>query len=673
MHRHGEVGRVAFRVAVGFTLVPILTSVVRNGLAKWYPTRDAALTIVYTNDVFSAHPPLHGLPASFSRTHPLDYHYLGALHMYLLALPVKLLGVSWGVLVGMGLLNTGWVLIALWAIRRRVGYRVGIVGCVVVASLVWGLGSQVLVDPTPVQSAPLAFLAFCLCAWSVADVDPKALLPFAFTANYLLLTHPKFLLVVAVVTVCVLAVWARRLQMCARHNEAIDASLSDGDIIADPVSRPHSWREHRRWFLAAAVVTVLVWVPPILQQFFGQRGNISAFVRGVTTGSGPSFHGVLDAASVASSTITTWPLWWRHSLEDPNFTIFGPDVAQSHQVVGALVVAMLVVAVVTNALRRRDATVVTGVGVAMVAWAAWVMTIMKAPGHTYNFHYLLTSWPLAAFVWLTLVLGIVRSRWIQRVVPAAAFSRGASAALVIVTVLFALLSYPLANYHASTGTSEVVLARRIRAAIKANVHGREPVLLVASRYPARAYLPTAALTFQEMGVPFRVPPGWDSLVYRHQREFQPGDPDVSRQLVITNAPIREPGYELVIRARRETFVRPVSRDVDAKMRRWEDGLRVLRISPKARLSSGQRRFVDDELARALSAARAEGRPLSDDADFMASLAQTNDTILGAIVEVPGVTTAQARNWVEDHIADPVGAWVYLAPLHSATGPSSVSR
>lgn len=116
--------RTLFRVAVAGA--PIAISAIRNGMLDWQPSADAAITAVRTNDVFSAHPPLIGLPAFPSVGSTIEYRYLGAPVNYLLAVPVRLFGVTWGIVLGMGILNTLWFVLAMWLIRRRVGYRTGV-------------------------------------------------------------------------------------------------------------------------------------------------------------------------------------------------------------------------------------------------------------------------------------------------------------------------------------------------------------------------------------------------------------------------------------------------------------------------------------------------------------------------------------------------------------------
>lgn len=483
-----RIDRVVFRIAVAIAASPIVISVIRNGLMGWYPSRDAALTAVYVNDVFTAHTPLVGLAASFSRGNPSQFSYLGPIHMDLLAVPVKLLGVSWGLLVGMGILNTTWFVLAMWLIRRRVGYRVGLIGCVVGASLVWALGSQVLIDPTPVQTGTLAFFACCVAAWSVADRDPAGVIPLAICANYLFLTHPKYVLVVPALALFAFVIWAWRLYRLRSRQ---------------PERWLDEWPRQRRSVIGASVIVALMWAAPVIEQLTRPGGNIRAWVTSMATQSERSEHQISQVIQITSSTLATWPLWLRDSAANPNFTIYGPTISMTRTVIGLSVVAAIGLVVGVLAGRRRDTTTVLALGAAALAWSSWTLTVSRTPKRTYNLHYLLTLWPLAAFVWLAILVGVARS--VTHLLstgsgrspgpPKASVTQatllGYRASTVALIAVLAVAAIPIANFNSGTPQGNIPNSQSIRRAIKAKVPPRRtgardraalPIAQVPPRY-----------------------------------------------------------------------------------------------------------------------------------------------------------------------------------------------
>ncbi|MBS1848018.1 MAG: hypothetical protein JST73_07045, partial [Actinobacteria bacterium] len=186
-------------------LIPLWTAAIRAGHDHWEPTWDAATTVARVRDVFSAHPPLYGLVASSSASAD-PYSYLGATQFYLLAVPVRLFGSAWGTPLGMAAIQSVALLAALWLVHRRIGSRGAILASAIVASLLLTLGSEFIIDPTPVQAVTLPFFTFLVAAWSVACDDGPAILILAAVGNYLVLTHPAMALVTpmtaAVASIC---------------------------------------------------------------------------------------------------------------------------------------------------------------------------------------------------------------------------------------------------------------------------------------------------------------------------------------------------------------------------------------------------------------------------------------------------------------------------------------
>ncbi|MBS1847495.1 MAG: hypothetical protein JST73_04395, partial [Actinobacteria bacterium] len=516
---------VIFRIAAVVAASPIMIAAIRNGMHHWTPYGDAALSVVWIRDVFSSHPPLIGLPSypSMATRHP--YNYPGALLFYLMAVPVRVLGPTWGTLLGMGVLNTTWFLGALWLIRRRVGYRYALVACLFGGSLIWSLGSQILVDVTPLQAGSLAFMALLAAAWSVADGDDIALVPLALTANFLVLTHLKFALVVPLVCAVAVGSWWFRTHRARRTCGA----GGDGS------------RRRRRWvWTVVAVVTAVAWFPPVVQQVLSVDGNLGNLVR---SSAGGGEHRVVEvtvlhAIGAVSSPMTTIPLWFRDSLAHPNFDGAGPTTSPVLQVVGGVAVLALVVFVFLACRRRGTTTITTGIFVAAVAWCGWVVSVVVNPNpFGITFGYLFEVWPLAMFVWMLSALGIARLLRERRVRSGhPTYDRSARRAAMLGLVAFAVASIPIANLGAETPQAGIPVARDVRRVLRSEVTGPTPVL-VRSTIGMPRLVPVVVLDLVESGVSVKVERGWPTRQYRAFRTFRGQPSDAPRTVVVSSIPL----------------------------------------------------------------------------------------------------------------------------------------
>ncbi len=653
--------RRLFRFAVLLALTPIASSAVRNGASGWFPTRDAAYTTVWIRDVFSPHTPLHGQPMRFPPGATDWPHYLGVVHHYLLAIPVELFGVSWGVPIGMAVLDGGWVLMALWLIRRRVGYRWGLVGCGFVTLLVWSLGSQMLIDPTPVQTGPLAFFAFCIAAWSVAETDPRGLVPLALTANYLFLTHPQYVLVVPAATAFAVGIATLRVRR-------VRARAAD------------RWPRVRRRFLPALIVagaaTVVMWAPAVIDQVFRPGGNLRIWFFSMLHQSGDSEHGIIDTIRVVTSPLTVPPFWFRPSLEDPPFSSSGPTANALVQVISFIAVAAAIASAFVLARRRADRTVVTGIGIGAVAWLAWVTTVYRQPGAGYMDAYLVTSWPLAAFTTVVVTFAFARCRRVRSRPGNPVVRRRVDAMVVVATALVALAALPTVDFGVSTTREAGDAANHLRAAIRQRVEPGPPVLVEAPRYPTRAFLPVAVLELEDMGIPVRLRPGRETMLYRSFRGLDRRRPDAGRRLVLTpDADPPTPDAELIASAGT-----PLNEPIGTYRARrdaleaWA-GSTTIRLAPTPGIDPDQRRRFDDMLAEAQAEAGAEQQTVFSSEESFLGLLILDGMLdeagedLTTLISPPGMTTAQFRAWLEDH-ATVLGDrhhFVYLDPLRGSDG------
>ena len=268
----GDVGRAAdrgrpgrsmvvwFRVAVLVSLVPVVSAGVRDALRGWIPTHDGAAMSLKAEQVFSHHPPMIGMFALASTWAGRVIHMPGPIELYLLAVPVHLLGPGGGVLLGMVLLNGSALVVTAWLLRRRVGHVLAMVGVLGLTVLCWSLGSEALVDPIPRAIGLLPLTTLFVGTWSAVDGDDVGLPVVALVATYLLQTFLGLLVIVPVLAVTTV-VWS-----------GLHAWRSRG---ATP-GRLQRWLV---WLAGSSIAALALWVPPIYQQVTSDPGNLSALLR----------------------------------------------------------------------------------------------------------------------------------------------------------------------------------------------------------------------------------------------------------------------------------------------------------------------------------------------------------------------------------------------------------
>jgi hypothetical protein len=247
--------RLVVGVLTAVLVLPLVVALVALRSPRWLPLLDLAMTELRVRDVGTGHTPLIGLVGRLSSNGNQGSHP-GPISFWSLAPTYRLLGgQSWGLFVGVVVLNTTAIALTLWVAVRRGGAALALGVAAGLAVLVHLYGTQVLTEPwnpyMPVMWWPLALLAL----WAVL-CDDLPMLPVAVVAaTFCMQTHISYLGLVggfAAVAVVVLAVRVRMLR---------------GD-------RP-ALRRLLRWSAIAAALGVVLWLPPIIDQITGDPGNAS--------------------------------------------------------------------------------------------------------------------------------------------------------------------------------------------------------------------------------------------------------------------------------------------------------------------------------------------------------------------------------------------------------------
>ncbi len=645
--------RWCYRIAVVVAVSPIVVSALRRGLTGWEPSWDVATTVVRIRDVFSMHPPLTGMAAQPSASAEVAYSFPGPMHLYLLAIPVRLLGTTWGVLLGMAAINIGCCVAALWLVRRRVGERWAVVAATVLAALLWTVGSGVLVYPTPLAIGIVPLFAFFVAAWSVAEGDRPAYVILAVLANYLFLNQLVFVVVVPVVVTVAVG-----LDLARRHRAR----------RADPTGRTRRRRHDRRWLGAAALVTLVAWLPPLIDQFFTPGGNlgklIGAFASGQVAAEQPAAvsPSLTGALGLVASVTAVPPAWLPPSFDRAPF---GPEGANASFLTGLLwSVALfgLLAWATWRAVRRSDHRVVTAVAIAVAGWGAYLLTALGNPDPKgFAQRYFLGLWSSAAFLWFVTIVAVVRAlpRRVRRV--RLAVPVGLAAVGVVLVVVAALAGFRESTNFALMPSRSTEVAPDIRAAMVPELVGEGPILIDGRHFRMRRHLPSMMLGLQDAGTEFRVQTAFDAQQFGASR-WARQHPDAVTRLRLSPSEEHGADERLVATFEPEPYLTPeefgrlqdvlidwLSTDVDD------------RINPALELDPADRAEAEASLDDALAAADGDvAGVLEASVDMLAGWGQVDGV---ALFDVPGLTGDELQVWALEAQRRSLGiVHLFAAPL-----------
>jgi hypothetical protein len=406
-------------------LVPIGVAAGRAVAGDWYPIGDNAYYSLRARDVLTDQHPLLGTWTSSSQSLGVDVNNPGPLYFDALALPARL-SATVGVAVGVGLLNAAAVVGNAVFARRRGGtpYLAGALA--MAAALSWTLASDLLVEPWQPHSMLLPFLFFMVLAWSMAAGDWAALPWAALVASYIIQTHLSY----AVLVPGLVAFGVVLLVV-----ELVRARRAGGE----------RWMVTRRRALwmggAAAVVSVLCWAQPLVEQLTGDGpGNLRTLAGSV--GTDVEEVGFGEGTRIVASVVAAPPWWARPSFAEvlrpaTIRALFGGDVEGVASGAAAAVWLGLLVVVLAAAgwyaARHRDRPALTALATAALAVVLAVLASSITPIGLFRLpyqHHYRWLWPISVFLWFAVAITfLARRRWATAVFAAA-------------TVVLAVLNLP---------------------------------------------------------------------------------------------------------------------------------------------------------------------------------------------------------------------------------------
>ena len=403
--------------------IPLMVAVGVLHHPRWYPAGDLAQVELRVRDVGSRHPPLIGMAGRIGSLAERGSHP-GPLGFWALWPLYRLLGeTAWGMQVASASLHVVAMAVILWTARRRGGVPIVLGVAAVLALLSRGYGPLTLTESWNPFLPVLWWAAFLLAAWSVV-CDDLVLLPVAaFAGSFCLQAHLSY-------GTLILGL----------------GGLTAGVVLLGTYRRrrnPRVMRHVARCVVAATVIGVLAWLPPLIDQLVHSPGNLStlwdSYVRPTET------IGGRRGLEVLLGHLSPWRL------------VTGRLGTHEWLGTGSLVPGVLLVAAwaacVVLARRLRQSALLRldlVLGVSLLLGWAWTSRI-SGPSILW---YWLVLWGWAISGLMLLAIGWTAIAFLARHVAVSSARRGAGAlgvALVATVVLFTGLFVRDAAYVGYTG------------------------------------------------------------------------------------------------------------------------------------------------------------------------------------------------------------------------------
>ena len=224
----------------------------------WSPQADPAFMELRSLDTGTARTPLLGQPSQ-SHAYVRDLgvvHHPGPWHLYLMALPVRVLGGAIGMLSVSAAITGACLVATAWAVYRQLGRTAGLVAAVALSAVAFTTGASSLVHPVSSSIAGYPLVLSAVLCWCLAAGDVR-LLP--VTVGVVSFTVQQHLSVVPAGLVLLLGGLVVGAVSCWRTGLAGDAARR---------------RELARSAAGAALVGLVLWAPVLAQQAFGDVGNL---------------------------------------------------------------------------------------------------------------------------------------------------------------------------------------------------------------------------------------------------------------------------------------------------------------------------------------------------------------------------------------------------------------
>lgn len=416
--RLGDLNQSERRVAalVGLAVVmPVIVALVHFGPA-WAPAGDTAFMGLRSLDVGTGRNPLLGQPSSSG--HYVDaedhVHHLGALHFYVMAPFVRLLGVSAGMLVVSALTTASMALMVTWVVYRNLGRSAAVMAAVMISAVMFGMGAGRLVNPVSSAYSGPCLLASAVLAWAVLSGDVRLFPLAAGVLTYTLQTHlavglPVVLLgLVAMVGVTIRWWPQRNVGLAGRRWRLVKAGrLTDGWRAGQRDARSITWRSVAGSEIAGTMligfgVALALMLPLFIEEATGDPGNLSAlWDYAWDDEASANSVGTSAARAQVVHTLDVPPLFFNPHLTGDD--LLAPSSSGAQRSARVVTAAVAGVSVWWAIRRDRRAWLGAMVGVLVLAG---LVSGSRVPAGFESDRLVLYQWiwPLTFFVWLSLLL-----------------------------------------------------------------------------------------------------------------------------------------------------------------------------------------------------------------------------------------------------------------------------
>lgn len=325
-------------IAVAVMLaIPLVVALVSVSRVRWYPTGDMAQAELHVAGFFS-HPPLVG---AAGRIGDVFAPYGQGSHpgpaMWVALLPVYVLTgrSSFGMELGMTVMQLAFIVATIVIVRRLIGPLGGLLTAMVAAVLVHAMGPAVFIEPWNPWGGVFAFFAFIALCWGIVCGRYGWLPAAAFCGFFAVQCHIGYTMLVGAALAAMVAYLAVEWRR-ARREEGDDAAATSAGIV--------------RSFAIAVGVTVVMWLPPVIDQMRRNPGNLRILWHYFTSGTEPDgsprpFVGIGAAIKAFAGEIALPGPWIRGAFRQP---------ADAPNVIGLLVAIVVIAGSVVLLLRRGD-------------------------------------------------------------------------------------------------------------------------------------------------------------------------------------------------------------------------------------------------------------------------------------------------------------------------------
>ncbi len=404
-------------------VLPLVVAVVALLWKPWAPVLDLAMTEFRVRDVGGRFTPRIGLPGRIG-DFPDQGSHPGPWSFYLLAPFYRLAGASaWGMQLGSVAINSVAFVGVVMVGRRLAGTVGALTMAAVVAVAVRGFGLNVLTHPWNPYFPLALWLLLLVCAWAVLAGDHRLAVVVAVCGSVAAQTHVPYLLSCVLVSLLVLVALTRRWLMTTGDERA---AIGRSTLIA----------------LGA---TVVLWVPPLVDQWRRDPGNLTMLYRHFTGEPAEPLVTSPVAAKVFLRHLDVFGAGWAWLTHADGFVHrsgLPVESGLSGSAIGGGIVVLLWIGAVGTAFRMRHRLLNSLNIVLAVALSAGIISMTRIFGKVWFY---LTLW-----AWMTMLLVLVSTLWTALLVAQRhreVLDRHLRSSVIAVVVLSTLLSLGAVPSH----------------------------------------------------------------------------------------------------------------------------------------------------------------------------------------------------------------------------------